>query len=114
MVSHWLTGTNLFHIGDYVTSWRHLEQAHTLYDPQQRPTHVTLGVDLRVFTLSYMSHTLWGLGYPEQAVQRSCEALALARDVHHPFSLALTRPMRPCCISFARSRRQPANMPTWH
>jgi len=91
MVSHWLTGTNLFHIGDYVTSWRHLEQAHTLYDPQQRPTHVTLGVDFRVFTLSYMSHTLWGLGYPEQAVQRSCEALALARDVHHPFSLALTQ-----------------------
>lgn len=91
MVSHWLTGTNLFHSGDYVTSWRHLEQAHTLYDPQQRPTHVTLGVDLRVFTLSYMSHTLWGLGYPEQAVQRSCEALALARDVQHPFSLALTQ-----------------------
>jgi class 3 adenylate cyclase/DNA-binding winged helix-turn-helix (wHTH) protein/predicted ATPase len=91
MVSHWLTGTNLFHIGDYVTSWRHLEQAHTLYDPQQRPTHVTLGVDFRVFTLSYMSHALWGLGYPEQAVQRSCEALALARDVRHPFSLALTQ-----------------------
>ena len=91
MVSHWLTGTDLFHLGDYVTSWRHLEQAHTLYDPQQRPTHVTLGVDFRVFTLSYMSHTLWGLGYPEQAVQRSCEALALARDVHHPFSLALTQ-----------------------
>jgi predicted ATPase len=91
MVSHWLTGTNLFHSGEYVTSWRHLEQAHTLYDLQQRPTHVTLGVDLRVFTLSYMSHALWGLGYPEQAVQRSGEALALARDVQHPFSLALTQ-----------------------
>jgi predicted ATPase len=38
-----------------------------------------------------MSHTLWGLGYPEQAVQRSCEALALAREVHHPLSLALTQ-----------------------
>jgi len=91
MVSHWLTGTNCFHSGEYVTSWRHLEQAHTRYDPQQHPTHVTLGVDLRVFTLSYMSQTLWGLGYPEQAVQRSGEALALARDVHHPFSLALTQ-----------------------
>ena len=91
MVSHWLTGTNLFHIGEYVTSWRHLAQAHTRYDPQQRPTHVTLGVDVRVFTLAYMSHTLWGLGYPEQAMQRSGEALALARDVHHPFSLALTQ-----------------------
>ena len=91
MVSHWLTGTNCFHSGEYVTSWRHLAQAHTRYDPQQRPTHVTLGVDVRVFTLAYMSHTLWGLGYPEQAVQRSGEALALARDVQHPFSLALTQ-----------------------
>src|SRR5262249_52511253 len=77
--------------GDYVTSWRHLEQAHTRYDPQQRPTHVTLGVDLRAFTLSYMSHTLCGLGYPEQAVQRSGEALALAREGQHPITLALTQ-----------------------
>jgi predicted ATPase len=102
MVAHWLTGINLFHIGDYVTSWRHLEQAHTLYDPQQRPTHVTLGVDLRVFTLSYMSHALWGLGYPEQAVQRSDEALALARDVHHPFSLALTQAYAAMLYQFRR------------
>ena len=91
MVAHWLTGMNLLNIGDYVTGWQHLEQAHTLYDPQQGPTHVTLGVDFGVFALSYMSHALWGLGYPEQAVQRSGEALALAQDVYHPFSIALAQ-----------------------
>ena len=91
MVAHWLMGQNLFHIGDCATGLQHLEQAHTLYDPQQRPTHVTLGVDFGVFTLSYMSHALWSLGYPEQAVQRSGEALALAQEVHHPFSVALAQ-----------------------
>jgi adenylate cyclase len=91
MVAHWLTGMNRFHTGEYVSGWQHLEQAHTLYDPQQRPTHVTLGVDFGVFALSYMSHALWGLGYPEQAAQRSGEALALAQDVYDPFSLALAQ-----------------------
>jgi adenylate cyclase len=91
MMAHWITGMNLFHTGDYGSGWQHLEQAHTLYDPQKRPTHVTLGVDFGVFTLSYMSHALWGIGYPEQAVQHSREALALAQDVHHPFSMALAQ-----------------------
>ncbi len=30
---------------------------------------------------------LWSLGYPEQALQRSHEALALAQELSHPFSL---------------------------
>ena len=91
MVSHWLTGVNRFHIGDYVTSRRHLEQAHMLYDAQRCPTHARFGVDVKVFTLSYLSHALWLLGYPEQAAQRSAEALALALELHHPFSLALAQ-----------------------
>ncbi|HSX82478.1 MAG TPA: hypothetical protein VLQ80_28450, partial [Candidatus Saccharimonadia bacterium] len=32
---------------------------------------------------------LWALGYPAQAVQRSQEALTLARTLAHPFSLAM-------------------------
>jgi hypothetical protein len=31
---------------------------------------------------------LWRLGYPEQALQRSHEALTLACELSHPFSLA--------------------------
>jgi predicted ATPase len=33
--------------------------------------------------------TLWLLGYPEQALKRSQEALTLARELAHPFSLAV-------------------------
>jgi predicted ATPase len=32
--------------------------------------------------------TLWYLGYPEQALQRSHEAVTLAQELAHPFSLA--------------------------
>ena len=32
---------------------------------------------------------LWFLGYPDQALQRSCEALTLVQDVSHSFSQAL-------------------------
>jgi predicted ATPase len=92
MVAHWLTGQNLTVTGEYTTSLQHLEQACTRYDPKQHPTHVALfGVDVGVFARSYMSHTLWVLGYPEQAVQRSDEALALAQEMQHPFSLALAQ-----------------------
>ena len=33
---------------------------------------------------------LWLLGYPDQALKRSQEALTLAQELSHPFSLALT------------------------
>ena len=32
--------------------------------------------------------TLWLLGYPDQALERSREALALAREMSHPYSMA--------------------------
>jgi hypothetical protein len=31
---------------------------------------------------------LWHLGYPDQALKRSHEALTLAQELSHPFSLA--------------------------
>ena len=38
--------------------------------------------------MAYDACCLWCLGYPEQALQLSQEALALARELGHPFSLA--------------------------
>jgi predicted ATPase len=36
---------------------------------------------------AYAAATLWWLGYPDQALQRSHEALTLAREPAHPYSL---------------------------
>jgi predicted ATPase len=37
--------------------------------------------------LAWATWTLWLLGYPDQALQRSQEALALAQELDHPFTL---------------------------
>ena len=37
---------------------------------------------------SWAAITLWCLGYPDQALQRSRDALAIARETSHPFNLA--------------------------
>ena len=41
-----------------------------------------------MFCRGYVAITLWCLGYPDQATQRSHEALTLAQELAHPFSLA--------------------------
>ena len=38
--------------------------------------------------LSNAASALWYLGYPDQALKRSHEALTLAQELSHPFSLA--------------------------
>jgi len=41
-----------------------------------------------VICLSYSAVTMWLLGYPDQALSKSREALSLGRELSHPFSLA--------------------------
>src|SRR5262245_59414442 len=53
------------------------------------PSHAFVhGQDFAVGCLCRASHVLWFLGYPDQSFKKSQEALALAREVSHPHSLA--------------------------
>jgi predicted ATPase len=52
-----------------------------------------------VSCLSYAAWTLWILGYPDQALRRNQEALTLAQELAHPFSLA-------CALAFAAGLHQ--------
>jgi predicted ATPase len=82
-------GISLFLLGDFVTARGHLEQGMALYDPVQHRSHAFLyGQDPRVACLCHAAWLLWLLGYPDQAVQRSREALTLAQELSHPHSLA--------------------------
>src|SRR5438128_10620215 len=79
----------LVHLGEFAATQAHLQQGLALYDPpQHRALAFRLRYDLRVFFLAYMTRPLWLLGYPDQALQRSHEALTLAQELAHPFSLA--------------------------
>jgi class 3 adenylate cyclase/predicted ATPase len=93
--AHYALGNTLNYLGEFTAAQAHFAQGITLYDPQQHRAHVVrYGLDLGVACRYYAGVTLWYLGYPDQALQRSHEALTLARELAHPFSLA-------CVLFFA-------------
>jgi TOMM system kinase/cyclase fusion protein len=83
-------GSNLLYRGEAPLSRPQWEQSLALYDPSQHHAYIGLyGWDLGVFSRAHAPHTLWVLGYPDQALVISREALALAQQLSHPFSLAV-------------------------
>jgi TOMM system kinase/cyclase fusion protein len=84
--AHFIPGMTLFHLGEFVLARQHFEQGITLYDPQKRRSHRALQ-DPGVACLSYAALVLWFLGFPDKALERSREALTLAKELSHPNSL---------------------------
>jgi class 3 adenylate cyclase/predicted ATPase len=75
--------------GEWTSARAYLEQGIALYDLQRRPSLAFLspydpGVDCR----AWVSDVLWDLGYPDQARQRSQEALSLTYELPDRFTLA--------------------------
>jgi class 3 adenylate cyclase/predicted ATPase len=87
--AHRALGTTLFFLGELVPGRGHLEQGIGLYDPQQhRSLAFRYGADPGVICGLYVANVLWLLGYPDQALARIHEALTLAHELAHAFSLA--------------------------
>jgi len=91
--AHHALWATLGDMGEFVSAQAHWEQGLALYDPQQH----------RVLAFRYGNHdpgvccrfhgasTLWLLGYPDQALKMNHDALSLARQLSHPFSLGLAQ-----------------------
>jgi len=88
--AHMALGTILHCLGEFVSARKYLEQSFTLYDPQQHRALAFLyaGADSGMIALANTAWTLWMLGYPDQALQKSREAITLAQELSHPHSLA--------------------------
>jgi DNA-binding winged helix-turn-helix (wHTH) protein/predicted ATPase len=91
LVAHTSLGLNLYHAGDFVAARAHLEQglAFVPQSPLQGTGLRHEVVDYGVLGLAHLARTLWKLGYPDQARQRSQEALRRAQQLAHPHSLGL-------------------------
>jgi predicted ATPase len=89
MQGHAALGITLYSMGEFLPAKEHLENTIILYDPERPLAFRIAGLDSEVFCLSYGAWTLWQLGYPDQALKRGNEALALAQRLSHPDSLAL-------------------------
>jgi predicted ATPase len=88
--AHRALGGTLFWLGELTAARDQFEAGAARYHlALHRPLTLLYGHDAGVFCLGYLARTLWVLGYPDAALRRSEEALALARAVSHPFSLAL-------------------------
>jgi class 3 adenylate cyclase/tetratricopeptide (TPR) repeat protein len=87
--AHVALGWTLYYFGELPAARLHAEQGIAMYDPQQHLGSTLQTADPKVQCLSYVTWILWNLGYPEQALQRSQEAVAVAVELAHPFSLAM-------------------------
>ena len=82
-------GVTGYWMGEFLAAREQVEMAIALYDPERhRPLASRYeGIDAGVLSLSYATFILWQLGYPDLALTRSNEALALAERLSHPRSL---------------------------
>jgi len=88
MVAHRALGSTLFYLGDTALAHTHYTEGIALYDPHQhRALAFLYGDDAGVVFLSHAARALWLLGYPDQGRARNDEAVTLAQQIRHPFSL---------------------------
>jgi predicted ATPase/class 3 adenylate cyclase len=87
--AHHALWTTLFSGGELFAARTHQDQGLRLYDLQRHCPHIWLytGHDAGVCCRYRAAPALWLLGYPDQALATSLEALALAQQVDHPGTL---------------------------
>jgi class 3 adenylate cyclase/predicted ATPase len=82
-------GMTSFFLGELTQAREHLEHGITLYHPHLHDVSIFhYWCDPGVLCRGFAAKTLRLLGYPDQALQRSREALDLAHELSHPQSMA--------------------------
>jgi class 3 adenylate cyclase/predicted ATPase len=89
VMGHYSSGRNLMFTGRLALSRSHLEEALSLYDPISHHSLVhQAGVYPQISSQVYLGFVLFCLGFPDQALARTSLAIAEARGLAHPPSLA--------------------------
>lgn len=89
MEALFMPGLTMLYRGDFVGTREHCERAVTEFDNREQCALWTAytGQNSGVTHRCYLALALWHLGFPDQALAMSREAITRAREVHHPFSL---------------------------
>jgi tetratricopeptide (TPR) repeat protein len=90
LLAHNAVGNTCGFTGDLESAVAHNRQAIAIYVPRQHHALASLysGWDPGVGCRSGLAKNLWLLGFPDQAVQSARDAIALAREIAHPYSEA--------------------------
>jgi len=88
--AHVAAGVDKFYLGEFARAREHLAQAIALYDRAQTGVQtLRYGQDLGVAAWGFLGWADAVCGDLDGAIQRAETAVQLAREIHHPFSLAL-------------------------
>jgi predicted ATPase len=87
LAAHCAIGVPLFWSGELAQARAHWEEGLSLYEPHRDRLYFGIQ-DFGVTCHCYVAMAFWLLGYPDQAAKHNVEALALAQQLSHPFSLA--------------------------
>jgi class 3 adenylate cyclase/predicted ATPase len=90
LIAHRVLASTHFYRGEFAPAHQHAQEGLARYDPQRhRFLAFQYGQDVGVYCRVYAAWTLWMLGYADQALQHIDKSLILARELSHPFSLAV-------------------------
>jgi class 3 adenylate cyclase/tetratricopeptide (TPR) repeat protein len=81
----WAVGNILFHQGEFNAAIAQFDTCLAAYDPLQH--HPNMVQDPGVMCLSYGAWALWAVGKSDQALARGQQAVALAEQLEHKFSM---------------------------
>jgi predicted ATPase/class 3 adenylate cyclase len=86
---HLVLGASLAFLDELHTGLDHLERAIAYFEPEQhRSRRFRLGNEPVVAGFTTSAFILWMLGFPDRALERANEAVALATRLEHPSTLA--------------------------
>jgi len=84
---HYALGFTLQSQGAFKAARGHLEQSIAYYDARKGGTYGYVQ-DPGPTALALLSHVVHSLGYSDQALEKMQQAVAMARNLSHPFTLA--------------------------
>jgi class 3 adenylate cyclase/tetratricopeptide (TPR) repeat protein len=100
--AHWIPGCTAFYAGDFATALYHFESGWKLYDaPRAQANSLRTGQNVGVLYQAHIAVILWETGFPDKALVQAEEVVRFAKELGHPFSLAMAlyyrRRVYQCC-----------------
>jgi predicted ATPase len=91
VMGHYSSGRNLMFAGSFAASRSHLEAVLALYDPNSHHSLLRqTGVHPQLAAQAALGVVLFCLGFPDRALAQSSKAIAEARRLPHPPTLAMS------------------------
>ncbi|MBV9814752.1 MAG: hypothetical protein JO229_03255 [Alphaproteobacteria bacterium] len=99
-MGHYSSGRNLMWVGSFASSRSHLETLLALYDPNSHHSLLRqIGVHPQLSAQAALGVVLFCLGFPDQGLAQSNKAIAEARRLLHPPTLAMSLGMNALLLS---------------